>query len=194
MELEEIHNKINRLEKQLYNLEQLPKTNEVESLKSTITQTINEYNKKLGEDTANNQSGLETANNKSSANDYQIRQNKRNISKNFDLINNNSNILKQIVSHFTDNKLLNIGKDISSMASPEFDKTLHIMSGKKNYKGDYFIDVDIKDEKDKDTYILIDKVLRDLHYFDLEKYKQISNEFPKSDSQSTSKYSKYINQ
>ena len=92
---------------------------------------------------------------------------------------NNDSRITGLLNHFDTTPLQTISKDIKDIVTPEFEKTIHIFSGKPNYRGEYFEDVDVKDEKDKEKLKNIDKVLRDLHFFNLKKYKEISNEFPK---------------
>jgi hypothetical protein len=86
--------------------------------------------------------------------------------------------LDMMRSHVSNNKLLNVSKDISRIVGQELGKTINLMSGKPNYNNTYFEDIDISKEEDKDALINIDKVLRDLHYYDIKKYKELSNEFP----------------
>jgi hypothetical protein len=90
----------------------------------------------------------------------------------------NNNTVYNLKKHIANNKLLNVSKDISGIIGQELGKTMYIMSGKTNYKNTYFEDVDITKEADKDVLINIDKVLRDLHYYDIKKYTELSNDFP----------------
>ena len=91
---------------------------------------------------------------------------------------NMTGILYQMHNHVSNNKLLNVSNDISRIVGQELGKTINLMSGKPNYNNTYFEDIDISKEEDKDSLINIDKVLRDLHYYDIKKYKELSNEFP----------------
>ena len=91
---------------------------------------------------------------------------------------NMTSILYQMHNHVSNNKLLNVSNDISRIVGQELGKTINLMSGRPNYNNTYFEDIDISKEEDKDSLINIDKVLRDLHYYDIKKYKELSNEFP----------------
>lgn len=85
--------------------------------------------------------------------------------------------LQNIYNAFTNNKLMNVSSDVRHIIDTELAKTVYIMSAKPNYRGQNFEDVDISQEPDKDNLVNIDKVLRDLHYYDQKLYIKLSNEF-----------------
>lgn len=97
-----------------------------------------------------------------------------------DRVQRNTNLLNTHRHYFNNNPLLSIGRDVVNVAGPEIDKTVALFSGTKNYRGDYFRDVDIRSEKKNKEYQMIDKVLRDLHYYNRKIYMKIANGFPRS--------------
>jgi hypothetical protein len=81
---------------------------------------------------------------------------------------NNVNI-KQLISNLSHHRLINLKDNIKSVVGPELDKTINTTKGKiHNYKGEMPSEVAVT--KDKDGMVLIDKVLRDLLFFDKDLY------------------------
>jgi hypothetical protein len=177
--VEELNNRLCNIEYQLSRLMQLPNCEAVEKHicdlernKNRITTEVNnieEYRGRRDASVTRSRSGSSS----------KIKQ----------LVLTNDSRIRGMLNHFDTTRLRNISTDIKDIVTPEFEKTIHIFSGKPNYREEQFEDVDIKGENDKDTLKNIDKVLRDLHYFNMERYKEISNEFPKRSK--TKQYKQY---
>lgn len=77
--------------------------------------------------------------------------------------------IKQLVSNLSHHKLLNLKEDIKKVVGIELDKTINTMKGKMfNYKGEMPSEEQVTEGID--DMVLIDKVLRDLLFFNKELY------------------------
>jgi len=83
--------------------------------------------------------------------------------------NQNSIDIRQLVDNLSHHKLLNLKENIKNIVGIELDKTLSITKGKMfNYKGELPSEVQITEGKF--DMVLIDKVLRDLLFFNKDLY------------------------
>jgi hypothetical protein len=77
--------------------------------------------------------------------------------------------IMQIVDNLSHHKILNLKSNVKNIIEPEINKTININKGKiYNYKGKMPEEVMV--EKDKENMALIDKVLRDLLFFNKDLY------------------------
>lgn len=83
--------------------------------------------------------------------------------------NQNSIDIRQLVNNLSHHKLINLKENIKNIVGIELDKTLSITKGKMfNYKGELPSEVQITEGKF--DMVLIDKVLRDLLFFNKDLY------------------------